>query len=121
VVNWSLEQHLPSRGRALSLHVLSVVRVGGGVILTEAKSAPSLGEIYLNHCALHYDDPSWLLSASHEYMENADGQSNMRKEKEKSMTKRATSSRLPSCMIGSLSLAGLYQKRIVQGESMHVS
>lgn len=82
-MNWSLEQHLPSRGRALSLHVLSVVHVGGGVILTEAKSAPSLCDIYLNHCALLYDDPSWLLSASHEYIEGADGQSSMTHEERK--------------------------------------
>jgi phosphatidylinositol kinase/protein kinase (PI-3 family) len=53
------------------------------VILTEAKSAPSLDDIYLNHCALQYDDPSWLLSASHEYLESADGQSSMTHEERK--------------------------------------
>ena len=38
VVNWSLEQHLPSRGRALSIHTLGVIRVGGGVILQKQKA-----------------------------------------------------------------------------------
>ena len=99
VVNWSLEQHLPSRGRALSLHVLNVLRIGGGVILTEAKSVPSLGDIYLNHCALDHDDPNWLLGASHEYIESADGQSSMTHEERKRKVYDESCKLIPSTIL----------------------
>ena len=99
VVNWSLEQHLPSRGRALSIHTLGVIHVGGGVILTEAKSIPSLNDIYLSHCALSHDDPNWLLGASHEFIETADGQASMTHEERKRKIYEESCSFVPSTIL----------------------
>ena len=98
-VNWSLEQHLPSRGRALSIHTLGVIRVGGGVILTEAKSIPSLNDIYLNHCALTHDDPHWLLGAAHEFIESADDQTSMTHEERKRKIYEESCNFIPSTIL----------------------
>ena len=74
MVNWSLEQHIPSRGRALRVQGPHVSCVGGGVTLIQDLDIPSLEGIYLDHCAKSHDDLTWLSSASLKYVLNEDMQ-----------------------------------------------
>ena len=71
-VSWALEQHLPSRGRALAIQGLQVVRVGGGVTLIEERegSMTSLEDVYLSSCSVRHENPYWLQSASHRHLLN---------------------------------------------------
>jgi hypothetical protein len=71
-VSWALEQHLPSRGRALAVQGLQVVRVGGGVTLIEERewSMASLEEVYLKSCSARHENPYWLQSTSHRHLLN---------------------------------------------------
>lgn len=74
MVNWSLEQHIPSRGRALQVQGPHVSCVGGGVTLTQDRDIPSLEGIYLDHCCKSHQDPTWLSSTSLKYVLNEDMQ-----------------------------------------------
>ena len=74
MVNWSLEQHIPSRGRALRVQGPHVSCVGGGVTLTQDLHMPSLEGIYLDYCSKSHDDPTWLSSTSLKYVLNEDMQ-----------------------------------------------
>lgn len=72
VVNWAIEQHIPSRGRALRVQGLHVSCVGGGVTLIQDPNIPSLEGIYLDHCAKSHEDPTLLSSTSLKYILNED-------------------------------------------------
>lgn len=75
-IDWSLQQHLPSRGRGLVIQAPKVVYLGGGMTLMDSSKVhrmKSIQDIYLDYCAEDNKNPDWLVVKAHEFLMGKEG------------------------------------------------